>query len=115
MITEERREYNRNWYHANKDRVLARKVALATARKAEHRRRVRDYKQDFGCADCGESNPIVLDLDHDDPSEKIDDVSKLVGSGYSWDRIETEMLKCTVRCANCHRLRTAKQRDWDDS
>jgi hypothetical protein len=33
---------------------------------------------------------------------------KLVGFGTAWARIEREIAKCSVRCANCHRRRTAQ-------
>jgi hypothetical protein len=28
----------------------------------------------------------------------------------SWEALEAEIAKCVVRCANCHRARTAAQR-----
>ena len=40
------------------------------------------------------------------------DISKAVLSGYSLNAIRLEMQKCDIRCANCHRRRTAKQFGW---
>jgi hypothetical protein len=33
-------------------------------------------------------------------------------SEYSWDRIAEELKKCDVRCANCHRRKTARDFKW---
>mgnify|MGYP000178526341 CR=1 FL=1 len=64
------------------------------------------------CIDCPENNPIVLEFDHRDGVKKIEAVGKMVGAGYSWEVIKKEIEKCDVRCANCHRKRTAKQQGW---
>ena len=44
--------------------------------------------------------------------EKSENVGNLVAGGYPWSRIEAEIAKCEVRCANCHWRRTAKQFNW---
>jgi len=62
------------------------------------------------CADCGEQNPLVLQFDHIE--DKLDHVSWLVGSGCSPLRLQRELSKCIVRCANCHRRRTAETGNW---
>jgi hypothetical protein len=37
----------------------------------------------------------------------------MISVGYSWEKIEAEISKCEVRCANCHRKRHAKlRRAW---
>lgn len=59
------------------------------------------------CIDCGEKDPVVLDADHV-RGEKIHNLSHMVNEGYSWDKIETELEKCEIRCANCHRRKTAR-------
>jgi 5-methylcytosine-specific restriction endonuclease McrA len=59
-----------------------------------------------GCVDCGELDPIVLEFDHVDPTTKYKDVSKLLGK--SLHKLEDEITKCQVVCANCHKRRTAK-------
>lgn len=73
-----------------------------------------EYKHNLGCADCGEKNPVVLDFDHDNPEEKHPKLrARRYGmAGLSWKDLTAEVLKCTVRCANCHRIRTAKQQGW---
>jgi hypothetical protein len=39
-------------------------------------------------------------------------VTALARQGCAWSKVEAEMTKCDVRCANCHRRRTAAQFDW---
>lgn len=31
---------------------------------------------------------------------------------YGWDKIENEIKKCRILCANCHLRQTAKQQKW---
>jgi hypothetical protein len=79
---------------------------------------VAQYKAERGCSDCGEMDPVVLELDHLDPSTK--DAKLRRGSKWGrhqtmsalgWKRLFTEVEKCEVVCANCHRRRTAKRRE----
>jgi hypothetical protein len=64
-----------------------------------------DYLSDKSCLDCGESDPIVLEFDHQ--SDKKMNISELIRDS-SIDRLESELSKCEIRCANCHRKKTAK-------
>lgn len=65
------------------------------------------------CVDCGESDPVVLDFDHKNPKEKLRPVSKLLSGHWSWKSVESEIEKCEIRCANCHRRKTyVQQGGW---
>ena len=68
------------------------------------------YLKDHPCTDCGEQDPIVLEFDH--ISNKEHNISFMISSNFSIDSIKNEILKCEVRCANCHRRKTAKDQDW---
>lgn len=59
------------------------------------------------CLHCGETDPLVLEFDHRDPSEKSINVSEMIA--YGLERIRVEIAKCDILCANCHRRRTIKQ------
>lgn len=74
------------------------------------RKMLYDYLANKCCTDCGISNPIVLEFDHIDPTNKKHNVSSMMG--YSWSKILEEINKCDIVCANCHRIRTAKQFNW---
>lgn len=52
------------------------------------------------CEKCGYNHYIgALEFHHKDPNHKDFEIT----SSLSWDRIEAEVLKCTLLCANCHR------------
>ena len=68
---------------------------------AENGKRVTDFKASCGCKLCSEKEPACLEFHHLDPSEKDFVVS--TSANRSWDKIQAEMHKCVVLCANCHR------------
>ena len=84
----------------------------AIKHNAEYRLRnlqyIVDYLKQNPCVDCGETDPIVLEFDH--LADKTCDVSKL--NHGSFESLIKEIAKCEVRCANCHRRKTAKQLDF---
>ncbi len=70
-------------------------------------RLVEDAK-DVPCADCGGRHPsYVMDFDHVH-GEKLANVAHLMTG--SLERLLSEMGKCDIVCANCHRLRTMTRR-----
>lgn len=61
------------------------------------------------CLDCGyEGPPFMYDFDHRDPAEKSFGLGQFQSKAY--DKQLEESLKCDLVCANCHRMRTHKQR-----
>lgn len=90
------------------DRAYSEKVRNTNHKRKE---RCRSYLYDIllksSCVDCGLSDPIVLEFDHRNPEEKYRDVSLLVQQG-SIELLKTEVSKCDIVCANCHRRRTVK-------
>ena len=64
------------------------------------------YLLEHPCVDCGETDIRVLEFDHRDPAEKAGDVGRMVNDRCGIDRIKTEVEKCDIRCANCHRRRS---------
>ena len=100
------RGYTNDWYSHNRKRQIANAKERSRHATAEVKKRVREYLLDHPCVDCGESDPGVLDFDH--LRDKKANISTLVQSGVSWGSLSDEIAKCDVRCANCHRRRTAK-------
>lgn len=113
---EVRRAYHKAYaakhYQQNKDAYLARSKVSNANRRAENKRRLYEYLREHPCVDCGESDLVVLDLDHRDETAKVLNISTMLQKNQSWVRIAKEIEKCDVRCSNCHRRRTARQFGW---
>ena len=99
------REYQSKWFKDN--RVTQRKRVRKNndAYRLRDRKFIWEYKLSHPCVDCGEADPIVLDFDHRDPSAKKFNISARLGLS-SLESLVTEIEKCDIRCANCHRRRT---------
>lgn len=57
------------------------------------------------CKRCGETNPVVLELDH--LSDKKYNISDIIYC-HTWESVLKEISKCQVLCSNCHKKKTAK-------
>lgn len=83
------------------------------SRKARLKKRIYilEYLKTHPCIDCGENHLAVLDFDHV-RGVKSESVTVMLSHAYSQKRIDEEIAKCEVRCANCHRKRTASTQRW---
>lgn len=63
------------------------------------------YKSNHPCVDCDNSNPVVLEFDHVHGTKKFH-MAKAIQ--YAFKTVFSEIEKCVIRCANCHRIRTYK-------
>jgi len=92
-------------YSKNKNKIKKRSRINNRRYKKRNSQFIWDYLKQNPCVDCGETDPIVLEFDH--RGDKEYDVSKLVSCALN--KIIKEIAKCDVRCANCHKRKTAKQ------
>ena len=103
-------ENNARYYREHRDAQKARLYRNAATRRMENKRRIVEFLTTHACVDCGEADIVVLEFDH--LRDKAFSVSELLRRGASWARIEREIAKCEVRCANCHARKTAKERGY---
>ena len=100
------RARGRTYYHLNRKRQLQ----LALIRRARYRQICKAYTmklKNTPCQDCGQKYPpYVMDFDHREGEQKLHEIAKMVTGGWSLKKIEREIKKCDLVCANCHRIRT---------
>lgn len=97
--------YQKKHFQENKDYYLSK----ARTFKRDQKEIFKRFKQTLKCSRCGEDDTCCLDFHHLNPGEKETSISKAIGSGWSFKKLETELNKCIVLCSNCHRKEHAKQ------
>lgn len=101
-----RAEYKKAHYAANKQRYIDNAQIWKGGQAVRRTTWLIEYFETHPCVDCGEADPVVLQFDH--RRDKCFDVSVGV-INKSWREVLAEIEKCEVRCANCHRRRTARE------
>ena len=80
-------------------------------RMQEKRSYINEYKLSSGCEICGYSaHPAALQLDHLNPSLKDKEFSTKRMTQWSYEKINEELSKCRVLCANCHAVETIEKK-----
>lgn len=105
------RKRYKSFYQRNRHQEIIRAAIKAKKHLKVSKAFIVDYLKDHPCIDCLESNPVVLEFDHIGGS-KFNNISYMVTGGWSLKRLEEEIEKCEVRCANCHRIKTANEQGW---
>ena len=105
-----RSKMGKNWYENNKDYQKANAKKHMTEYRETAKEYVFNYLLTHPCVECGESNPVVLEFHHLSGKDKA--IAELTHAGVSIAKIQEELAKCQVLCANCHRKLTASERGW---
>ena len=105
-----KKTYNAAYYEVTKDRHNPGRIARRKRAQQEAREMVYQYLSEHPWVDCGESDVVVLDFDHQ--GDKMATINTLIKRGAAISTILTEMAKCEVVCSNDHRRRTAKAQPW---
>jgi hypothetical protein len=106
-------EFNRNYYQGEAGERHLQQVKERTDKaRAEAKEFVYQFLLTHPCQSCGEADPRVLEFHHREPSRKDMDITHMLSGGYSLRRLQAEIAKCDVLCANCHRKVTVEERGW---
>ena len=103
-------QYSKTHYNKNRKYYIDKARRFAPKGVENIRQKMIEYLHGKSCVDCHESDPVVLEFDHRNSEEKEYSVSVI--SRKSWVRTLREIKKCDIRCANCHRRKTARERGW---
>lgn len=109
MCRDCKRRYGRAHYTANIQYYKDKAARSRTRSRNDNYQELIAYLRVHPCVDCGERDVRVLQFDHVDPATKSHDVSWMMRR-TAWSRVLDEIAKCEVRCANCHRRKTARER-----
>lgn len=101
------------YYYANKEKCAAKakkwrdanRQYLLDKQREQKRIRKNEAIAYLGgvCMICGGVfHPAIYEFHHRDPKTKEKDPSKVLS--FSWKRIISELDKCDLLCANCHRF-----------
>jgi len=103
----------KNHYNRNKKYYLEKTKKRNLRLRLEIFEYISRYLLKNPCVDCGESDIRVLEFDHNkNKGVKFQTVSFLIKYQYPLGKIKEEIEKCEVRCANCHRKKTAQDFNW---
>lgn len=97
-------------YNANREKMVKRAMEYKPIAIKRNKEYIKNYLSSHPCIDCSEDNIIVLEFDHV-KGEKENDIATGVNRAWSIEKLQKEIEKCEVRCANCHRIVTYNRRN----
>lgn len=104
-------KYAKQHYKKNKSKYVKRAQVFNKQQTEENKQKLFEYLKAKRCVDCGNDDVRVFEFDHKSGLDKKNCVGNMIYRNC-WRTILKEIEKCDVRCANCHRIKTAKQFDW---
>lgn len=91
---------NKKYYAANSTRTKTR----VKNRRTMIIKFIETYKLGKVCVRCGNNDHRTFEFHHRDPTQKLISIGKVAKRGWSIARINDEISKCDLLCANCHRI-----------
>ncbi len=96
---EKKRAWDRNYYQRHK----IERQAANYGKRTKLFQYLQQIKAKATCTYCGENHPATLQFHHRDPSQKEFNIAEFVTRHMgSIDKLQKEIDKCDIVCANCH-------------
>lgn len=73
--------------------------------------KISTLKSEKGCTRCKIKDPGVLEFHHLDTNKKEFNIADYYYSHFSFEKLNAEIAKCVIICANCHRILHAEERN----
>ena len=103
------KEHAAKHYQKNKVKMLAKASLNNEVSRQRNKEYISNYLKTHPCVDCSNSDIRVLEFDHV-LGTKFKNIADMSARAYSIKSIQEEIMKCDVRCANCHRIATIERR-----
>jgi len=100
-------EYRKQHYLQNKEKYVAKARKWNKIQGQTLKKFLFETLSESKCIDCGETDIVVLEFDH--IGKKRLGLAEMYKNRYSLQKVKEEIAQCVVRCANCHRRKTAKE------
>lgn len=100
-------KYRKKHYLENKETYIVKALKWNRKQRTILREYLYSVLAKSSCIDCGEEDIVVLDFDH--LNNKRFSISLMFRHRHSLKAVKDEVEKCVVRCANCHRRKTARE------
>jgi hypothetical protein len=110
LCKEHRRQYSKDYYQKNKEVIKAKNLTHNRNSRERNRAWLIEFLRTKECIDCGNKDIEVLQFDHRDQATKTKMVYQYLGASLA--RMQEEIKKCDIRCANCHIKRSRRQLGW---
>lgn len=98
----------KKWYNSHKDIHISRVRTLDQKYLLQVRTFI-DSVKEKGCAKCGFQHPAALDFHHVS-EDKETSIATVFQKKWSLARVQKEVAKCILLCANCHRIHHYNER-----
>jgi hypothetical protein len=105
---QERKESDFQKAVITKDKVYYRKkctyckIDRQNERKLENRNWLREFKKTLYCNRCNFNDYRALQFHHINSEEKENTICQGILNGWSKQKLQEEINKCEILCANCH-------------
>jgi hypothetical protein len=105
-----KRIVDRKSYHRRCEVQVTKVTAYQKARIEVNQRYIISYLAEHPCTVCGEARIPCLEFHHVNPAEKLFTIGAYQGAPLT--TLRTEIAKCVVLCANCHKMHHNEERGW---